>query len=48
VASEMYGPDYEEQLHLVALRGMHSLGYSDIEELLQDLAAHEIAAPMSR
>jgi len=42
VASQMYGPDYEEQLDLVALRGMHSLGYSDVEDLLRDLAAHGI------
>jgi DNA-binding FadR family transcriptional regulator len=40
IASVTYGPDYEEQLDLVVLPGVASLGYSDVENLVRDLALH--------
>jgi len=45
VASKTYGPDYEERLDLMALREIRSLGYGDLDKLLNDLAANAIVIP---
>ena len=43
VASEMYGPDFEQQLDSVALRGVRSLGYADVEDFLRKVTNDETA-----
>jgi GntR family transcriptional repressor for pyruvate dehydrogenase complex len=35
VASQTYGPDYEERIDLVASRGLHALGFTNVEEFVR-------------
>jgi GntR family transcriptional repressor for pyruvate dehydrogenase complex len=35
VAAQTYGPDYEERLELVASRGLHALGFTNVGEFVR-------------
>ena len=37
VSPKTFGPDYEQSLEAVAVRGMRSLGYRDLEDFLNDV-----------